>query len=241
MACTVGRVYWQHFNALATPFIPLAGFNDHLTVQESCLDERGLVSCVAAGEWWIVKKRFSDVEQGSQFDFLTLLLTKALNRGLTCEEVSQLHYEELKDREGEAYRQDQDQCIDYVNDYFATFIRYEFLFDDEAQVSEVLAWCVTGVNHFILHRFIVTINHMKLIEVGADDRTCDEEQVSGLHKDKEEEVAMVTAADAVIQPLTVMIKPVDADIANVAVAATWQDYHLAGGANLPNIKLFKQV
>lgn len=52
---------------------------------------------------------------------------------------------------------------------------------------------------------------------------------------------MVTAADAVIQPLTVMIKPVDADIANVAVAATWQDYHLAGGANLPNIKLFKQV
>ena len=104
MACAVGWVYWQHFNALATPFVPLAGFNDHLTVQESCLDERGLVSRVAAGEWWIVQKRFSDVEQGSQFDFLSLLLSKALNRGLTCEEVPQLHYEELKDWEGETCR-----------------------------------------------------------------------------------------------------------------------------------------
>ena len=52
---------------------------------------------------------------------------------------------------------------------------------------------------------------------------------------------MVTATDAVVQPLTVMIKPVDADIANVAVATTWQDYHLAGGANLPHIKLLEQV
>ena len=52
---------------------------------------------------------------------------------------------------------------------------------------------------------------------------------------------MVTAADAVVQPLTVMIEPVDADLANVAVATSWQDYHLASGANLPHIKLLKQV
>ena len=52
---------------------------------------------------------------------------------------------------------------------------------------------------------------------------------------------MVTAANAVVQPLTVMIEPVDADIANVAMATTWQDYHLAGGANLPYIELLKQV
>ena len=52
---------------------------------------------------------------------------------------------------------------------------------------------------------------------------------------------MVAATDAVVHPLAVMIESVDTDLAYVAVATAWQDNHLTGWANLPYIKLLKQV
>ena len=62
MACAIGWVYWKHFNTWATPFVPLAGFNDHLTVQESRLNECRLVACILYGTWWIVKQGLIDIE-----------------------------------------------------------------------------------------------------------------------------------------------------------------------------------
>ena len=101
MASAVRWIYRQHLNALPTPFVVLDSLHDHFSIKESRLDHR-LLACVVTGG--IVQERLIHIEQSRQFNFLSLLLAKALNRCLAGQEVFQLQLEELQDGESETSR-----------------------------------------------------------------------------------------------------------------------------------------
>ena len=52
---------------------------------------------------------------------------------------------------------------------------------------------------------------------------------------------MVSSAHTIIEPLAVVIKPVDANIAHITVSASGQCNHFASGTDFSDIEFVKQI
>ena len=83
--------------------------------------------------------------------------------------------------------------------------------------------------------------HGEEVDVKANQGRGDEEQVDGLSEDEAQEVRVIATSHAIVQPLTVMVEPIDTLIAYETVSATWQDYDRTCGAHLLHIKFLQQV
>ena len=62
-----------------------------------------------------------------------------------------------------------------------------------------------------------------------------------MDQDEEQEVRVVAPANTVVKPLAMVIKSVDADVANVAVTTSRQDNHFASRTNLSHVKFIQQL
>ena len=88
---------------------------------------------------------------------------------------------------------------------------------------------------------LTSVAKLYQIDVEAHNSSCNEEKVHSLHEDKAKEVGVVATADAVIQPLAVVVKPVHAPVANVAVPAAGQYDDRAVRADLLHLELGQEV
>ena len=103
----------------------------------------------------------------------------------------------------------------------------------EAKVSKVFVFRITGAvrgfDRILFDQIDVEPNHN-----GSHD-----EKVQGLNQDKYQEVWVVAATHAIVEPLTVMVEPVYALIADIAVPTSWQNNYAADWTDLSHIKLFQ--
>lgn len=75
--------------------------------------------------------------------------------------------------------------------------------------------------------------------VEFDQGSRDEKEIDCLHEDKEEEVRVVAPAHAIVKPLAMVVKSVNAPVTDVAVAASGEDNDFACGADLSRVKRLK--
>ena len=87
----------------------------------------------------------------------------------------------------------------------------------------------------------VLLRHTDQIDIESDECTGDEEKVHGLYQHEAQKVGVVPPTHTIIQPLAVMVKSVNAPIADKAMPATRQDDDSAVGAYFLHFKFFKQV
>jgi len=65
------------------------------------------------------------------------------------------------------------------------------------------------------------------------------EKVQGLNQNKYQEVRVIAATHAVVEPLTVMVEPVDALVAYIAVPTSRQNDYATDRTDLSHVKLFQ--
>ena len=88
---------------------------------------------------------------------------------------------------------------------------------------------VRGFDRVLFHQIDVEPNHSR----------GHHEKVQGLNQDKYQEVWVVAATHTVVEPLTVMIEPVYALVADIAMPTSWKNDYAADRTNLSHIELFQ--
>ena len=166
------------------------------------------------------------------------LLTETLDRGLSGAEVLALHGSQDKHRHPEPGGEEEQQAEGYVDDNLAVCVVLEEPFaiqDESAPVCVVRGARATGVgvDSGIIRARLDLIRE----EDQREYRYC--QQVSALEADKDDEERVVSPANAVVEPRTVVVEPVYAFVAHITVSASRQDDDFALWAQLCRLEFLK--
>ena len=169
-------------------------------------------------------------------------LAKALNCSLASTEVHALHILQNSHWHKETSRECKYQTVCDMDNYFTFRVGLEEVVAVQDEPAPVGVCSIAGSTSICVHDLITATRFLsKELSVEKQGRDESGKEVHDLQNHEADEKAVVPPADAGVEPWAVVVEPLDAEVADVAVSAAWQDYHLALRTHLGGLELLKQL